>query len=342
MLRIVALGLCLLTIMVGSARSAPLQHSPPQISSTIVSLQPTTDPVAGQASVQLAQAMGFNSIRVIMPWTYPWQHEVINDATRLCAVAAPAAVNHMTLFLDVVPTNARPPVTSTQITWYDKVIGDYLQNLIGPNGCAEGLAEIDIQVANEPNYSVFWPQATAAEDYTHLAIRTYKFIRREEIKQNYDIPLRVVVGELNSTNDPVGFMKRMHDEAQALNYHGPFFDKFSYHCYGAGGQAFTQPDAIRTAVLADFGQEAPLLCTEYGLPNPTTQQYCQMAAMAQNSGLNGFGWFRLLDDPVGSPTGLYYYDGVLGQPGDKPVAKPSLRNIPAMNAAALGGYLACG
>jgi hypothetical protein len=333
MLRFVALGLCLLAVTAAAAQSALQQHSPPQISNTIVSLQPTTDTVAGKASVQLAQALGFNSIRVIMPWTYPWQHEVINDALRLCAVAAPAAAEHMTLFLDVVPASARPPVTSTQITWYDKVIGDYLQNLIGPNGCAQGLEEIDVQVANEPNYSVFWPQATAAQDYTHLAVRTYKFIQRTQIRQDYGTPIRVVVGELNSTNDPVGFMKRMRDEAQSMNYHGPFFDKFSYHCYGTGGQALTQPDAIRAAVTADFGQDVPLLCTEYAIPNPDSQQYCQLAAMAQNSGLNGFGWFRLLDDPTGLPTGLYYNDGT---------AKPSMRNIPVMNAAALGGSISCG
>jgi len=333
MIRFVALSLCLLAVTAGAAQSAPLQHSPPQISNTIVSLQPTADTAAGNASVQLAVASGFNSIRVIMPWSYPWQHEVVNDAARLCGVAAPASAKHLTLFLDVVPTNARPPVTSTQITWYDKVIGDYLQNLIGPNGCAKDLAEIDIQVANEPNYSVFWPQVTAAEDYTHLAVRTYKFVQREELKQGYTTPVEVVVGELNSTNNPVGFMSRMHDEAQRMNYHGPFFDKFSYHCYGTGGQALTQPDAIRAAIITDFGQDTPLLCTEYALPNSNSQQYCQLAVMAQNSGLSGFGWFRLLDDPSGSPTGLYYQDGT---------PKPSLRNIPAMNAAALGGYLACG
>ena len=308
-----------------------------------VSVQPTPDPVFGTAEVDIAYRAGFNTFRVIMPWTYPGQADADNDASRICSVAAEVSKLHLTLFLDVVPANAKPPVTSPQITKYTTTLGAYMSYLISRRGCAPELKGLVIQVANEANYSVFWPQATAAEDYTHLAIRTYKAVHQEAQKKGYTVPVQVMAGELAASHDPVGFMDQMHDEAQAWHFHGPFFDLFSYHCYGSGGQNLTPPDGIRTAMAADFSaDQVPLLCTEYATPDPTGQQYCQLAAMAVSGRLAGYGWFRLMDDPIGDPTGLYYFDQALGKPGDSPVAKPSLRNVPAINAAAINGSVSCG
>lgn len=340
-------ALVLFALWAGMARAAP-DHSLAGVGDAsqqyvIVSVQPTPDAAAGAQEADTAKAVGFNSLRVIMPWSYPWQADAINDAARVCSVAAEAAKLGMTVFLDVVPTGQKPPTLSRQITKYDTTVGAYMSYLLGPKGCAQGLSGLVIEVANEANYSAFWPQATAPQEYTHLAIRTFKFVHQETQKQGYATPVRVMVGELAASHDPVGFMDQMRAEAQKWGYHGPFFDMFSYHCYGTGGQPLTSPDAVRTALAADFDAGGvPLLCTEYALPNATNQQYCQLASMAVTGGLRGFGWFRLIDDPSGSPTGLFYYDPALGQPGDHPVVKSPLQNVPAYNAAALAGRVSCG
>jgi hypothetical protein len=308
---------------------------------TIVSAQPQTDSAAGAAEADTAFQAGFNTLRLIMPWTYPAQAEVVNDKDRLCSVAAEAAKLHMRLFLNLVPANATPPVTSAQIRTYVTTLGAYMSHLIGPKGCAQGLSELGIEVANEPNYSAFWPQATAAEDYTHLLIRVWRAVHKEAAVKQYSVPVTVIGGELASSHDPAGFMADMETEALKWRMHGPFFDLFAYHCYGTGSLAVTPPDVVRTALTANFGQTVPLLCSEYALPNATAQQYCQAEFMAVNTGLAGFGWFRLMDDPTGSPTGLYYNDRKLGMTGDSPVVKISLASVPSYNTAALNGNLTC-
>lgn len=356
--RLLVLVLCLLALLAGTAQATPQRYV-----TVSVGIGASPNLAIGQATVLIAKQEGFNSLRAIMPWTYPWQHEVTNDAARLCSIAAPAAEQGMTLFLDVVPTDKKPPVTSTQITWYDKTVGDYMQYLIGPDGCAPGLAELDIQVANEPNYSVFWPQVTAPEDYAHLLVRTDKFVHQQVQKNGFTVPVQVVGGELASSHDPVGTMKRMFKEARHMGVNGPFFDMFSYHCYGTGSNLQpTPPTAIRAELLGELGSDAqqiPLLCSEYAVGTSTTssrvtvsvataseeiqgRMYCQMEAMAVTSGLAGFGWFRLFDDPTGPATGINYYDPALGQPNDQPVAKSSLPNVQAANAAAYSGSIACG
>jgi len=347
LLSILFVGMVIIPVIVSIARGGSYQSPQTYL---IVSLQPTEDKSVGAAQVDVAYSAGFNSIRVIMPWTYPGQAEVNHDWPRLCNLAAEASELHMALFLDLVPPPSKdpakppkPPVTSSQITKYDKTLHDYMMYLIGPNGCAQGITELDIQVANEPNYSVFWPQATAAEDYTHLAIRTYKFIRQMVAKAGLQVPVKVVAGELASSHDMKSFMDRMHDEAQKWDYHGPFFDMFSYHCYGTDtSQQPTFPDSVENWLVTDFGQPVPLLCTEYAVPtasrfpgtidsvsiqseNQQAKLFCQTVSMVRSSGLAGFGWFRLFDDPVGAPTGLYYYDSALGQQGHSPVAKSSLK-----------------
>lgn len=333
-----------LAFLAGAAQQAPGAAYKPPDKYFIISVQPTPDMGAGKAQADLAFTAGANSLRVIMPWTYPGQADVVNDAPRICSVAAETSSLHMALFLDLVPpfgTDPKPPTTSSQITKYDKTLNDYMMRLIGPNGCAQQLAELDIQVANEPNYSVFWPQAAAAEEYTHLAIRTYKFVQAAVVKHGYSVPVKVVVGELAASHDMKSFMDRMHDEAQKWGYHGPFFDMFSYHCYGTNGsQQPTPPGDMQGWLVADFGQSVPLLCTEYAAPTSARQPvrdvlsaqseslqaklFCQGVSLAASQGLAGFGWFRLMDDPTGPPTGLYYYDAQLGKDGDQPVAKTSL------------------
>lgn len=323
-----------------SLRFSAAQNTPQQYLE--VSVQPTLDTAVGAAEANLAYTDGFNTLRVIMPWTYPHQAEAVNDHDRLCGIAGVAAAHHMALFLDLVPIKATPPVTATAIWQYDTTIGAYMSYLISAKGCAQGLSQLVIVVGNEPNYSAFYKdQAAAAADYTHLAIRTYKFVHQEAAKQRYATPVKVMVGELAASHSPVTFMDQMHGAAQAWHFHGPFFDLFSYHCYGDGDQAYTPPDAIQAAMGPDFGAGGmPLLCTEYAAPNPTARQYCQAAQMAEVSGLAGFGWFRLMDDPKGAPTGLYYYDRDLGSPSNPPVAK--VPNIQTMNAAAQSGSLTCG
>jgi hypothetical protein len=343
LLNILLAGMLIALIIVSAPHATAYQ--PPQTYLT-VSLQPTPDPAVGKAQVDTAYAAGFNSIRVIMPWTYPGQAEVNHDWPRLCTLASEASDLRMALFLDLVPPpgkNPKPPVTSSQITKYDKTLSDYMMYLIGPNGCAKSLAELDIQVANEPNYSVFWPQAYAPEEYTHLAIRTYKFVHQMADKAKFKVPVKVVVGELAASHDMKSFMDRMHDEAQKWNYHGPFFDMFSYHCYGTGtSQQPTSPDDLQDWLVADFGQAVPLLCTEYAvatsarsLPsaerlsaqseNLQAKLFCQTVSMVSGKGLAGIGWFRLFDDPSGALTGLYYYDPALGRQGHAAVAKSSLK-----------------
>jgi len=355
LLNILLAGMLIALIIVSAPRAAAYQ--PPQTYLT-VSLQPTPDTDVGKAQVSTAYAAGFNSIRVIMPWTYPGQADVVNDAPRICSLAAEASQLHMALFLDLVPPpgkNPKPPVTSSQITKYDKTLNDYMMHLIGPNGCAKGLAELDIQVANEPNYSVFWPQASAAEEYTHLAIRTYKFVHQMADKAGLKVPVKVVVGELAASHDMKSFMERMHDEAQKWNYHGPFFDMFSYHCYGTdSSQQPTSPDDLEDWLVADFGQAVPLLCTEYAVAtsartlssadrlsaqseNLQAKLFCQTISMVVGKKLAGFSWFRLFDDPTGAPTGLYYYDPALGQQGHSPVAKSSLKAASQCLASATAG-----
>jgi hypothetical protein len=337
--------LAMLAFPASSAQALPL--GPSTIRSTPqqymeVSVEPTDDQAAGAAEADLAHANDFNTIRVIMPWTWPHQAEAVNDWRRLCNIATEAAVWHMTLFLDLVPTKHSPPVSPNQIWQYDTTLGAYMSYLLGPKGCAQGLSQLVIVVGNEPNYSAFYSdQQTAAADYVHLAIRTYKFVHREAARQHYATPVKVMVGELAASHDPVGFMNDMRDAAQAWHFHGPFFDLFSYHCYGNGDQVLTPPEAIQAAMGPDFSAQAvPLLCTEYAVPDPTTQQYCQAVQMAQNSGLAGIGWFRLLDDPKGAQTGLYKYDQELGNPRNPPVAK--IPDIQAMNSAAQSGNLICG
>ena len=122
----------------------------------------------------------------------------------------------------------------------------------------------------------------------------------------------------------------------------PFFDEFAYHCYGTGGSAFTPPDLVRTALEDNIGQNIPLMCSEYAIINASAKQYCQAEAMAIDSGLTGFGWFRLLDDPTGDQTAIFHYDPALGQPHDQPVVKVPLAGVSSFNDAALSGSLACG
>ena len=143
---------------------ATQRHSSVSFHRTIVSVQPQTDSDAGKAEADIANQQGFNTLRVIMPWSYPSQAEANNDKDRLCNVAAEASMLHMSLFLDLSAppnTSPKPPVTSTQIRQYITTLGAYMSHLIGPQGCAPGLSELDIQVWNEPNYNRFWPQATA-------------------------------------------------------------------------------------------------------------------------------------------------------------------------------------
>lgn len=329
---VITLGL--LALLAGVARAAPVRYMN-------VSLQPTLSAEVGKAEIDLAHRAGFNSLRLLPPWTYPWQADVINDAPRFCNIARPAADYQMSVFLDIVPNI--PPVTASQIgKRYDKTVSDYLYHFIGrENGCAKGLSEVIVQVANEPNYSRFYPnQDSAAEDYTHLAVRTCNFLDAQQDKADFTAPISCMVGELASSHDPVGFIHQMKAEAVRMGVVGPFFDLFSYHCYGTNGSAFTAPDGVRAALKSDFGYTGPLLCSEYAVPNPTASQYCQVAAMVQDNGLAGLSWFRLMDDPIGAPTGLYYNDTALGQPLDQPVGK--VPGLTLMNAAALGGYLSCG
>lgn len=328
--------------MTYSARKAPTVNVGP-LKYITVSVQPTESTDFGRAQVKTAVSTGFNSIRVIMDWSYPKQNEVVNDFTRLCNVAAPAAEHGLKLFLNVIPTKRKPPVTSSQITWYNKTVSDYLHHLAGENGCAKGLSELLVQVANEPNYELFWPQTAAAEEYTRLLVRTYKFIRQQVDKHEFSVPVLVVGGELAASRDPIRFMERMSVEARKMRYRGPFFDLFSYHCYGTAGNAVTPPDAVYTSLSANFGSKVPLLCTEYADDSPTQgAKYCQAMGMAVNKGLAGFGWFRLFDDPVPEYTGIYYYDPALGQQDHQPAAKPSLNKVRQANSGAASGAVTCG
>lgn len=353
-----ALMLSLTAFWVTEAQASPLEYAQPGMTSSVrkvrnvtagplkyitVSVQPTESPEIGRAQVETAISTGFNSIRIIMDWSYPKQNEVENDFARLCNVAAPAAEHGLKLFLNVIPTKRKPPVTSSQITWYNKTVSDYLHHLAGENGCAKGLSELLVQVANEPNYELFWPQTAAAEEYTRLLVRTYKFIRQQVAKHEFSVPVLVVGGELAASRDPIGFMERMRGEARKMRYRGPFFDLFSYHCYGTAGNAVTPPDAVFAALSANFGSEVPLLCTEYADESPAQgAKYCQALGMAVSKGLTGFGWFRLFDDPVPAYTGIYYYDPALGQQDHQPAAKPSLNKVRQANSGAASGAVACG
>jgi hypothetical protein len=329
----------------GRPTAAAQQHSSSVFHRTIVSVQPETDEGAGKAEADLAAQEGFNTLRVIMPWSYPSQAEAKNDKDRVCSVAKEASALHLGLLLDLsAPPNVsppKPPVTSTQIRQYITTLGAYMSYIIGPKGCAQGLSELGIQVWNESDSGMFWPQATAAQDYTHLLIRTWRSVHKEAAAQGYTVPVYVIGGDLTSSHHPDAFIAAMAAEAQAWHMHGPFFDEFAYHCYGTNGTAFTPPDTVRAALEANIGQDIPLMCSEYAAINASAKQYCQAEAMAVSSGLTGFGWFRLLDDPVGDQTGIFHYDKALGQLHDQAVVKVPLAGVGSFNAAALSGDLAC-
>lgn len=361
----VVCGIAVLAAAAAARASPPLHYV-----GTVDNISITPDTTLAAKFVGLASDAGVNSLRVIMPWTYPGQADIVNDIGRLCPTAAELSKRHMVLFLDVVPIKATPPDRSAQITRYDKTIGDYMWALIGPNGCAKNLAELVIGVGNEPNYALFCrPADQCPAIYTQMLARTFVFVHQQALANGLAVPVSVVGGELASSHDPVGFINGMHAAAVALGVSGRFFDKFSYHCYGTGGNPqATSPDSVQNALKSNFGWNPPLLCTEYGaetatppnMPGYTGRSSAGVSLVSENAqgalysqtlatmackGLDGVFSFHLFDDPSlswGWQSGLYYFDPNLANPNDVPVPKVSLPVFRQAAQAALSGSLPCG
>lgn len=355
--RLPALIVCVLALTAGTARaSSPLRYI-----GFVDNLGVNSNTTVAQQTAQLARAAGGNTMRVVMTWQYPYQHEIKNDSDRICSAASAAANNGMVLFLDIV-TKAPSgqygalPDRPGKLQMFGKTITDYLWALIGPNGCAQNLPELDIEIGNEPNYSKFC-RSNCPYLYTQMLSYAYDTVHREILNPVFKVPVNVIGGELSSSNQPEQFILDMGVAAKQLGLVAKFYDMFSYHCYGVNRSLSpTPPDGIRQALQTAFGWTPPLLCTEYAVQTSVDAAARQLTEVRQSSmaeqamrmgscyGLRGVLWFHLFDDPPGPKnwhSGLYYYDASLGKDGDQPVAKSSLAGFTQAAAAAAQGSFSC-
>jgi hypothetical protein len=282
--RFLIIGLCLLACVGPAAARASMTM-------TIGAAEDegrNADPAVARAKVDLAEAAGFQALRVTAIWS-PGQTQVPDDQlAALQSIAAAGAFDGITIYTTVMPFGSRTtPITETARRQFASFAADLtrrvplMRNLI---------------IGNEPNINRYWlPQFgpngedVAALTYEKLLARTYDAIKA------VDQSAFVIGGSVSPhgadnpklsrhTHSPTAFIIDLGNAYRDSGRAKPIMDGFALHPYGENSSV--APDvghpASTSIGLADYdrlvellgkafdgtaqaGSKLPIVYDEYGI-----------------------------------------------------------------------------
>lgn len=227
--------------------------------------------------------MGFNTLKISMPWTHPRQcAEIDNDLVRFQNAAKAARNSSLFFMLNLIPGGGNglgmAPVTASQQRCYKDTLVSYLHAFSEIN---EG-GHIVIEAPNEPNSDTFWrPQKdkdgnwSAPIAVTRLLAGTYQPLKREA--EELGIKVTFVGGGLASKDNPGQFIKEMGQAKRELGKR--LMDAFGHHPYphtndelpearhsneGSGTIGFGDTERLAQTLDNNLGAGLPIYYTEYG------------------------------------------------------------------------------
>ena len=230
----------------------------------------TEDQATADAVAQQMEDDGFNEVRIPVPYTFAGA-DIANDVTRICTSAWAAERHGLFPVYDLWGYQRDGsvgfmPHGSTMIYKYLTALNQYPNWLSGPNGCVktipgyEPLATFGVGLFNEPNYKKFDPNPDPA-NYANVVARSAVTLQKAE--DQLGVQIKIYIGDLNPTNDPVGYINGMAPTIKALGLYGThFFDEFAFHPYGDSVNMYP---AIAKALKNTFGYLPDISYDEYGI-----------------------------------------------------------------------------
>lgn len=344
-MRALLVGFCALLICATSVQAAP----PLRYVGVVEDAVRVPDLQTAREKMQLVKDAGFNSVKITVPWTYPGQAEVINDKPRVCNAAQAAQEQGLSFFLTIIPSDAKgrpgnPPQYPRERSKFAKTASDWLYVI---RECVPEMAELNLEIGNEPNSSTFWrPQTDSAGNwvapasYAQLLARVYAVVKKTAADLKWRV--NVIAGGLASAHNPLDFFAKM-----GANQKTQLFDMVSVHPYDGGDIGIGDYAKLLSVLQSSFGWTPPVIYSEYGV-NTTKQAgktaytgakpagvmrlsenleasaYIRNIALAASQGASGFFLFHLFDDcqlDTGWQSGLYYCDGVTPKSSLLPVSE---------------------
>lgn len=225
--------------------------------------------------------MGFNTLKISMPWTHPRQcAEIDNDLARFQNAATAAKNNGLFLMLNLIPGGGNglgmAPTTPSQRRCFKDTLISYMHAFeqVSPGG------HIFLELPNEPNSENFWrPQKDkdgqwiAPKAVVKLLAESYEPIKNEAAALG--IKATVVGIGLASKDHPQQFIQEAGIAKKQVGK-GRLMDAFSHHPYGlandeapeivhaTGGIGFGDLDRLTKTLDKSLGNGLPVVLSEYG------------------------------------------------------------------------------
>ena len=191
------------------------------------------------------------------------------------------------------------PDTASAQQKFGDVIGSYIWNLYGPNGCVtefldhnpryEQPTTMYVGILNELNSKKWMPYEPneAASRYVNLLATVYDKLKLEASK--FDIDLQVVAGDLASNHNPLAFIQYMGEAIRESGNSGPIFDVWAQHTYGKTNNespsvvhsedfvGFADYPRLAAGLKKAFGKTPNIFYDEFGtetsIPNSKATEY---------------------------------------------------------------------
>lgn len=227
--------------------------------------------------------MGFNTLKVSLPWTHPGQcAEIDNDLARFQNAARAAKNNGLYFMLNLIPGGGNglgmAPTTHSQRRCYKDTLISYLHAFeqVSPGG------HLLLEVLNEANSETFFrPQFnregewTAPQDSTKILAGAYEPLKQEAAALN--IRLTIAGIGLASKRRPQQFIQEM-GKAKREAREGKLMDMLTHHPYGnennepletvhaeGGTIGFGDLGRLANTVDESLAEGLPIGLSEFGL-----------------------------------------------------------------------------
>jgi hypothetical protein len=304
--------------------------------------------------VKEIKALGFKDLKVLIPWTYPTQHEVLNDQVRVANAAMAATSEGMSFTLNVYPAlidgqTSNAPIEPNQQSKFATTMGAWVQTL---HERVPEMTKWSLEVGVEPNSSTFLkPQYgkdgewIAPRIYTRMLARSYRVIKADAAKVGSEVT--VIGGGLAANHDACEFIRKMGEAKRELGIRGQMMDQFSIHPYGKDSTespltkhpdceilGIADYDQLTGVLQESFGRVPPIILSEYGIETSGAVKVASEAQQAEyhrqaleladsQEKVVGLYWFHAVDDPEAKKWQSGYYLADDGDPATPLVPKTS-------------------